>query len=54
MLKEVEYGKRTGRKWFYPGYILDKRSDFDYKLKLGPHGALHGQQALGQARELQT
>ena len=34
MLKEAEYG-RTGQ-WFYPGYILDKRSDFDYKLKLGP------------------
>ena len=36
LLKEVEYGLRTGRKWFYPGYILDQRSDFDYKLKLGP------------------
>ena len=36
LLKEAEYGKRTGRKWFYPGYILDQRSDFDYKLKLGP------------------
>ena len=36
MLKEVEYGKRTGRKWFYPGYILDQSSDFDYKLRLGP------------------
>ena len=36
LLKEAEYGKRTGRRWFYPGYILDKRSDFDYKLKLGP------------------
>ena len=36
LLKEAEYGKRTGRKWFYPGYILDQRSDFDYKLRLGP------------------
>ena len=35
LLKEAEYGKRTGRKWFYPGYILDQQSDFDYKLKLG-------------------
>lgn len=36
LLKEAEYGVRTGRKWFYPGYILDQRSAFDYKLKLGP------------------
>jgi leucyl-tRNA---protein transferase len=36
LLKEAEYGQRTGRKWFYPGYILDQQSDFDYKLRLGP------------------
>ncbi len=36
LLKEAEYGVRTGRKWFYPGYILDRASDFDYKLRLGP------------------
>lgn len=35
LLKEAEYGKKTGRKWFYPGYILDQASDFDYKLRLG-------------------
>ena len=52
LLKEAEYGKRTGRRWFYPGYILDKRSD-DYKLKLGPW-ALHREQTVGEARELQT
>jgi arginine-tRNA-protein transferase len=36
MLKEVAFGKRTGRRWFYPGYVLDRPSPFDYKLKLGP------------------
>jgi arginine-tRNA-protein transferase len=36
LLKEAEYGVQTGRKWFYPGYVLDHSSDFDYKLRLGP------------------
>ena len=35
MLKEVEFGQHTGRKWYYPGYVLDLPSAFDYKLKLG-------------------
>jgi arginine-tRNA-protein transferase len=35
MLKEIEYGQHTGRKWYYPGYVLDLPSAFDYKLKLG-------------------
>ena len=35
MLKEIEYGQQTGRKWYYPGYVLDLPSAFDYKLKLG-------------------
>jgi len=35
MLKEIEYGQTTGRKWYYPGYVLDQPSSFDYKLTLG-------------------
>lgn len=35
MLKEIEYGKQTGRTWYYPGYVLDEPSAFDYKLTLG-------------------
>jgi arginyl-tRNA--protein-N-Asp/Glu arginylyltransferase len=36
MLKEIEFGKQTGRTWYYPGYVLDQPSAFDYKLRLGP------------------
>lgn len=35
MLKEIEYGSFSGRKWYYPGYVLDQPSRFDYKLALG-------------------
>lgn len=35
MLKEIEFGKSTQRRWYYPGYVLDKPSSFDYKLELG-------------------
>lgn len=35
MLKEIEFGLATNRKWYYPGYTLDLPSTFDYKLKLG-------------------
>jgi arginine-tRNA-protein transferase len=35
MLKEVEFGLNEGFRWYYPGYILDKESQFDYKLRLG-------------------
>lgn len=35
MLKEIEFGIKTGRKWYYPGYVLDLPSKFDYKLELG-------------------
>jgi arginyl-tRNA--protein-N-Asp/Glu arginylyltransferase len=35
MLKEVEYLKRNGFEHYYPGYVLDKQSSFDYKLSLG-------------------
>lgn len=35
MLKEMEFGQSAGFKWYYPGYVLDLPSDFDYKLDLG-------------------
>lgn len=35
MLKEIEFGIKTDRKWYYPGYTLDMPTEFDYKLKLG-------------------
>ena len=35
MLKEIEFGQSTHRRWYYPGYVLDKPSSFDYKLQLG-------------------
>lgn len=35
MLKELEYAKRLGLKWYYPGYVLDRPSSFNYKLSLG-------------------
>jgi arginine-tRNA-protein transferase len=35
MLKEIEFGRSAGLKWYYPGYVLDVPSDFDYKLELG-------------------
>lgn len=35
MLKEIEYLKSVGAKYYYPGYVLDRPSCFDYKLSLG-------------------
>lgn len=35
MLKEIEFGIQTGRKLYYPGYVLDLPSRFDYKLEMG-------------------
>lgn len=35
MLLELEYALENNFKYYYPGYIFDKPSVFDYKLKLG-------------------
>jgi len=35
MLLEMEYALQMDIKYYYPGYIFDKPSVFDYKLKLG-------------------
>ncbi|MDG2209171.1 MAG: hypothetical protein P8K81_04185 [Flavobacteriales bacterium] len=35
MLREIDFGLSSGRKYYYPGYVLDQPSAFDYKLTLG-------------------
>ena len=37
MLEEIEYAQRNNRLYYYPGYILDRPSEFDYKLRLGEY-----------------
>ena len=36
MLVELDLAKRMGLDFYYPGYVLDEPSSFDYKLDLGP------------------
>jgi arginyl-tRNA--protein-N-Asp/Glu arginylyltransferase len=36
MLAELDLAKRLGLDYYYPGYVLDEPSAFDYKLTLGP------------------
>lgn len=35
MLAEIKFGQENQFQWYYPGYVLDKPSEFDYKLSLG-------------------
>ena len=35
MLLEIEFIREKNFKWYYPGYVLDRKSSFDYKLQLG-------------------
>jgi len=35
MLLEVAYARKKNIRYYYPGYVLDNASDFDYKLRLG-------------------
>jgi leucyl-tRNA---protein transferase len=42
MLREIKYGISRGVKYFYPGYVLDMPSSFDYKLTLGSLEWLNG------------
>ncbi|MAX80675.1 MAG: hypothetical protein CL843_10940 [Crocinitomicaceae bacterium] len=35
MLAEIKFGQKMNLSYFYPGYVLDKPSEFDYKLTLG-------------------
>ena len=32
MLKEIEFAIQTGREFYYPGFVYDLPSEFDYKL----------------------
>lgn len=34
MLKEISWGQRAAKDWYYPGYIFDLPSEFDYKLRI--------------------
>jgi arginine-tRNA-protein transferase len=36
MLEELEFAKKMGLQWYYPGYVLDHCRSFDYKLSLAP------------------
>lgn len=36
MLAEIDLAKKLGIDYYYPGYVLDQPSAFDYKLALGP------------------
>ena len=35
MLEEIQYGLDTGRKFYYPGYIVPGNVRFDYKKRIG-------------------
>lgn len=41
MLHEMEYGKREGYSFYYPGYVLHESSEFNYKLTLGNYEYLN-------------
>jgi len=43
MLLEMDLAKRLGLEYYYPGYVLDQPSAFDYKLLLGSCEWLTGQ-----------
>jgi arginine-tRNA-protein transferase len=35
MLREISWGQLAGKEWYYPGYVFDLPSEFDYKLRIG-------------------
>ncbi|HFB99628.1 MAG TPA: hypothetical protein ENJ53_02375, partial [Phaeodactylibacter sp.] len=35
MLAEIEYGKKNGFHYYYPGYVIPYYPKFDYKLRIG-------------------
>jgi leucyl-tRNA---protein transferase len=35
MLKEIEYARSLGMKYYYPGYVMDLSESFHYKLRVG-------------------
>ena len=53
MLVELDLSKRLGLDYYYPGYVLDEPSAFDYKLELGPCQWLaNGEEWHSNAREI--
>jgi arginine-tRNA-protein transferase len=36
MLAEVDHARKTGKRYFYPGYVLPGDSSMDYKRRIGP------------------
>ena len=53
MLLEVEYAKSLKLKHYYPGYVLNNSSDFDYKLRMGEMKYLTANGAWVKKDELQ-
>lgn len=45
MLEEILYAQNSQFSFYYPGYILDQPSEFDYKLRLGKYEYHTGQQS---------
>lgn len=41
MLKEVQWAMERGYSWYYPGYVFDCPSAFDYKLRIGSFQYMH-------------
>jgi len=35
MLLEIDFGKKTGAEYYYPGYVVPNYYKFDYKLRIG-------------------
>ncbi len=53
MLVEMDLSKRMGLEYYYPGYVLDEPSAFDYKLELGPCQWLgFGEEWFSNAQEI--
>jgi arginyl-tRNA--protein-N-Asp/Glu arginylyltransferase len=52
MLLELEYAQSQGVKYYYPGYVLDRPSSFDYKLALGKSEWMGGDKRWYKQEEL--
>lgn len=52
MLVEMDLAKRLGLDYYYPGYVLDEPSAFDYKLELGPCEWLNFEDAWCKSSEI--
>jgi leucyl-tRNA---protein transferase len=48
MLLEIDFARRHDLKLYYPGYVLDRPSLYDYKLRIGDLEILHLDTAIWQ------